>query len=395
MKLTLNTILGSLLAFFLFLLLAIPIKAYEEKVNIYFFWSKGCPHCTQEKPFLESLLKKYSQLELSSFEISTDPQAAEILQKVANKLNADVKGVPFTVIGEHYFIGWYDETTTGKAIEEAVICGLENGCPNIVENLIPSSTKKNITIPEKLSLPIIGKINTKNLSLPVLTFVIALLDGFNPCAMWTLLFLISLLLGMKDRKRMWILGAAFIMASSFIYFLFMSAWLNLFLFLGFIGCIRIIIGITALTFGFINLRNYLVKKDSGCEIVKDKKRKMVFEKIKGITQKDQFILALLGIILLAFAVNLVELICSAGLPAIYTQILTLNHLPNWQYYLYLIFYIIIFMLDDLIVFFVAMTTLKAIGIENKYSRYSKLIGGIVITIIGILMLLKPELLMFG
>ena len=103
----------------------------------------------------------------------------------------------------------------------------------------------------------------------------------------------------------------------------------------------------------------------------------------------------IGIILLAVAVNLIELVCSAGLPAIYTQILSLATLDRWQYYLYLLLYILIFMLDDLIVFFIAMITLKAVGIENKYVRFSRLIGGILITIIGLLLLFKPEILMFG
>ena len=125
------------------------------------------------------------------------------------------------------------------------------------------------------------------------------------------------------------------------------------------------------------------------------KRQKVFEKIKSITRKKQFLFALGGIILLAFAVNLVELICSAGLPAIYTQILSLAQLPKWQYYLYLIFYILIFMLDDLVIFFTAMVTLQAVGIQSKYSRISHLVGGILMLIIGILLLFKPEFLMFG
>ena len=104
---------------------------------------------------------------------------------------------------------------------------------------------------------------------------------------------------------------------------------------------------------------------------------------------------MIGIILLAFAVNLVELVCSAGLPAIYTQVLSLTPMPKWQYYLYLLFYILIFMLDDLIVFVIAMVGLKAVGIESKYARMSRLVGGIVILLIGLLMLIKPELLAFG
>jgi hypothetical protein len=103
----------------------------------------------------------------------------------------------------------------------------------------------------------------------------------------------------------------------------------------------------------------------------------------------------MGIISLAISVNLIELVCSAGLPAIYTNLLSSIELPGWQYYLYLFFYILIFMLDDLIIFFVAVKTFQVTGITNKYTKYSSLIGGIIILIIGVLLIFKPEVLMFG
>ncbi|MGB6882259.1 MAG: hypothetical protein WBD86_03140 [Microgenomates group bacterium] len=248
---------------------------------------------------------------------------------------------------------------------------------------------------ESLTLPIIGTIQTANLSLPLLSVVIGLLDGFNPCAMWTLFFLISLLLSMKDKRRMWILGTVFIITSAFVYFLFLSAWLNFFLILGFLFWIRIIIGLVALGAGIYNLRDYYVNREGACKVTGSEKRRKTFDKLKSIAHERKFILALGGIILLAFAVNLIELVCSAGLPAIYTQILSLNTLSTWQYYSYILIYIFFFMLDDLFVFAVAMITLHAIGIQSKYARFSRLIGGILMLIIGALLLFKPEFLMFG
>ncbi|MBU1499606.1 hypothetical protein KKE48_01920, partial [Patescibacteria group bacterium] len=127
----------------------------------------------------------------------------------------------------------------------------------------------------------------------------------------------------------------------------------------------------------------------------NEKRQKILENLRRIAQKRRFILALGGIILLAIAVNMIELVCSAGLPAIYTKILSLSGLSTWQYYLYLLFYTLIFMLDDLFIFFTAMITLQAVGIQSKYSRFSHLIGGVLMFVIGLLLLLKPEWLMFG
>ena len=385
-----------LLAVFFLFITAQTLAA--ENTNIYFFWAKGCPHCAKEKIFLSKIKDKYPQVEILDFDITASRQNLKLMEKIGKNLNADISGVPFTVIGEHYFSGYYNEETTGKEIEQSVICALETKCQDLAGQIINGENQTQIDntgIPQALEIPILGQVYIKDLSLPALTIFIGFLDGFNPCAMWALLFLISLLLGMKDKKRMWILGIAFVVTSALIYFLFMSAWLNLFLFLGFVLWVRIVVGLVAVSAGSYNLRDWWVNRDGGCHVVASQKRKRVFEKIKDIVYKKQFVFALLGIILLAVAVNMVELVCSAGLPAIYTRILTLSNLPAWQYYSYLALYVFFFMLDDLFVFFVAMTTLKAVGIENKYSRYSKLIGGILMVVIGILMLFKPEFLMFG
>jgi cellulose synthase/poly-beta-1,6-N-acetylglucosamine synthase-like glycosyltransferase len=151
----------------------------------------------------------------------------------------------------------------------------------------------------------------------------------------------------------------------------------------------------ALAGGGYNLKEFFSKKPAVCKSSADPKQQKVFERLKAITQERNFYLALGGIILLAFMVNLVELVCSAGLPAIFTQILAMSGLNAWQYFLYILLYIFFFMLDDMIVFFTAMITLKMAGVTTKYVRASHLVGGILMLAIGLLMIFKPEWLMFG
>jgi len=193
---------------------------------------------------------------------------------------------------------------------------------------------------------------------------------------------------------MWILGSTFVVVSALVYFLFLSAWLNLFLFLGFILWIRLVVGVLAIGSGVLHLKEYFKNRKGTCPVTGDEKRRLWFERLKKVISEERFYLALAGIIVLAAAVNLVELLCSAGLPAIYTQVLSLSNLASWQYYGYLILYIFIFMLDDLFIFMVAMLTLKMKGISSRYSRWSNLVGGIIIFIIGLLLLFKPGWLMF-
>ncbi len=354
-----------------------------EDVEVHFFWAKGCPHCAEEKKFLDKLEKKYPELDVQRYEVSGNRENQEHMQKLAEKVDANVRGVPFTVIEDQYFIGFYDEETTGKEIEEAVKC------------LLPQEKQDKSVIPNSVSVPLLGKIQTKELSLPLFSIVLGFLDGFNPCAMWVLLFLISLLLGIENKRRRWILGSVFIVASSFVYFLFMVAWLNFFLFLGYVVWVRYLIGALAVGVGIYNFYDFYKNKDGGCKVTGDEKRRKIFYKIKNIVKKNSLFIAIIGIILLAFAVNMVELVCSAGLPAIFTKVLTLSKLPMWEYYSYLLLYILFFMIDDLIIFFTAMITLHTVGIESKYARYSNIIGGLLMLIIGILMLFKPEVLMFS
>jgi len=409
------------------------VQTQKQQVNIYFFNALACPVCAKEKKFLDKLNEERNDIKIHSFEISTNDDAAALMMAIGRDFELDVSYVPFTMIGNRYFPGFLNEETTGQDIIAAIECVKKGECIDILyyymrgekppiqeeqENQEKNETETNepeeknnpsteeegqsagITdhqqqIPEKLKVPFLGEIEVKNVSLPFLTIVVAALDGFNPCAMWVLVFLISLLLGMPDRKRMWILGSSFIIASAAVYFVFLAAWLNIFLFLGLMTWIRIIIGLVAIASAYWNLKKYFTQKTNVCEITSGEKQQKIFDKLRHTTQQKNFLLALLGIIALAVVVNLVELVCSAGLPAVFTHVLSLTAMPRWQYYLYLLLYILIFMLDDLIVFFVAMITLNAVGASGKYSRISKLIGGIIMLIIGILLIFKPEWLIFA
>jgi glutaredoxin len=383
----------------------------DSPTTLHLFWSKGCPHCAKEKEFLNKIAPKYQSLIVKDYEVSGDQANARLLSQTGQALQTEVSGVPFTVIGDKHITGYFNDESTGQTIESLIQESLTNPSRDAVGDILsaseeesnnPAANTKSQNTPNSaqltdinFSLPVVGTISAETFSLPFLTIIIAFLDGFNPCAMWILIFLISLLLNMQDRRRMWFLGGTFIMASSVVYFLFLTAWLNFFLLVGFISWIRLLIGLFAIGVGIYQLRAVWQNPDGGCKVVDGSKRKVWLERMKSVVSEQRLWLAMGGMIALAAAVNMVELVCSAGLPAIYTQVLSLSELPAWQYYAYLLLYILIFMLDDLLIFFLAMTTLRTVGIEGKYAKYSHLIGGIIILILGILLVFKPEWLMFG
>jgi glutaredoxin len=377
-----------------------PTQASDKPVTVYVFWAEGCPHCLHEKEFLAALIRRGQAIEVVALEVSGSRENRELLQKAGKLLQADVSGVPFTVIGNQYVIGWQDESTTGRAIETAIGEARSQGAPDLVGGLLaapnPSLPGANkAVVPETLTLPVVGQVNLKYLSLGALTVIIGALDGFNPCAMWVLIFLINLLLGMEDRRKMWVLGSAFILASGGVYFLFMTAWLNLLVLFGLIFWIRVIIGLVALFAGGYNLKEYWTDVSGACTLSQGARRQRTMDRLRAVISTQKFWLALGGIVLLSFLVNLVELICSAGFPVVYLQILSLTPMPFWQYYLYLLLYIVVFMLDDIIVFVVAMITLQLMGLTTRYKRLSNLIGGVLMLVIGLLLIFKPGWLMFG
>ncbi|MBD3248064.1 hypothetical protein GF382_02130, partial [Candidatus Falkowbacteria bacterium] len=396
------------LAFSIFILLnlAVPVQAAQK--DIYFFYGDGCPHCAKEEKFLDSIGDDYPEINIKEYEVWNSRENAKLLSEAADRLEINIPGVPVLIIGDKAVIGYHNDQTTGSEIralldeyasgecQDAVGSILDNGeeekCEHGCEKDgecthdcgCSADTDRTESLSQKITLPFLGEADVKDFSLPLLTVTIGILDGFNPCAMWVLLFLITLLLGMCDRRKMWILGLAFIITSALVYFLFLAAWLKLFLFIGFLSFIRWIIGAVAIGSGAYHLKEYFTNKEGACKVTGGEKKKKIFDKLKEVISQKSFLLSLLGIIVLAAIVNMVELVCSAGLPAVYTQVLALSNLANWQYYGYLLLYIFFFMLDDLLIFFIAMTTLKMTGISTKYTRYSNLIGGILILIIGIL-----------
>lgn len=391
------------LFFLFFLLLLIPIKGLALEKNIYLFYSKDCPHCEAEIKFLNSYLKDNKDVKLIKYEVAYNKENQEIFQKAYEVMDFNSNGgVPYLIVGDDVLYGFMESTgpdTIKKMVDKYVkddeidIFGEEMG---LVEKRERKGKEKEET--KKFNLPIFGEVDAKSVSLPLVAIVIGFIDGFNPCAMWVLIFLISMLFGMKDRKKMWILGLTFLFTSGFVYLLFMLSWLNLAVITSQYLLFRILIGSFSIIFGSYNIYNYIKAKknpDVGCEVTDDKKRRKIMNKIKDIVKEKKFILAILGIMLLAVTVNLIELLCSLGLPMTFTQILAMNNLSKVSYGIYLLLYIIFFMIDDIIIFVIAMKTLKIKAISNKYTKYSHLIGGVIMFIIGVLMIVAPKILMFN
>ena len=371
-----------------------------KDATLYFFYGDGCPHCAKEKVFLTEMEDKYEDLTIKRYEVFGSSENSQLMETYKQKLDVSGKGVPFTVVGEDYLYGYmesYNEKLENMIRKELGLELLNSSENNNEEPKEEMENKEEEKFEEKTeeTLPLLGKVDVKNTSLVLISIVLGLVDGFNPCAMWVLLFLISSLIGMENKKRRWIIGITFLLTSALMYLLIMMSWLNIMVSITSTIVIRSIIAIFAVVFGLVNLIKFFKSKEVGCTVVKDSKRKKVFDKIRKFTTEKSLLIALVGVITLAISVNLIELACSLGLPVLFSSILGVNNVTGLSAFIYTLIYILFFLIDDLIVFIIAMWTLKITGISNKYSKYSKLIGGILMLIIGLLLLVKPEWIMFN
>lgn len=371
------------LVLFLWCCFLLPVKAEDNKVELKLFYGNGCPHCALERDFLKNIKTKYQdKISLQEYEIYYNQENAQIFSNLVKELKIETAGVPLLLIGNDYVLGYGGDDTTGIEIEDKIEKILKNEQIEIDE-----------LTPIYLNL-FSKKIDLKSVSLPIATILIAFVDGFNPCAMWILVFLITMLINMRDRKKLYILGTTFIFVSGLMYLFFLSAWFNFFKFIGYVYWIKVIIGIVAIICGIMHIKNGLFSKGE-CKATNQKQRQKIIQKIKNILNQKKLFFSLVGIVSLAISVNLVEIVCSAGLPAVYTNLLSTIKLSTFKYYSYLLLYVLIFMLDDLLIFFLAIKTFEVSGISKKYTKMSGIVGGLIIFIIGIILIVKPELLMFG
>ena len=296
------------------------------------------------------------------------------MKKLKNHFNESSTGVPFTVIGDKYVLGFTSEYSTR------------------IESIIDEYLEKG---KEEYSLPILGKADAKKTSISLIAVVLGFIDGFNPCAMWILLLLINMCISIKSRKKMLLVGLTFILTSGVVYFLSMLG-LGLILDLTAVSIIRNLIALIAIGLGIYNLYVYIkTRNDDGCHVVDKKKRKSIINKLNEILSKNSIPLIIIGTIALALSVNLVELACSLGFPTIFLEILSINKITGLSKIVYLLLYIIFYLIDDLVVFLIAVFAFKVKGISTKYNKFVNLIGGILMILMGILLIFKPEWIMLN
>jgi glutaredoxin len=374
------------------------VRASEAPVTLEVFVRSGCPHCDAAKLFLRDLQERRPGLRVLVQDIGQNQAALARFDDLARARAITAIGVPAFYLAGELIIGFQDAQSTGArlialldrapAIAEgepfAACRPIQQDCEDIRTHS-PASE-------DSIVLPWFGRLSLREAGLPLFTLAVGLLDGFNPCAMWVLLFLLSLLGTLRDRLKMTLVAGTFVLVSGLVYFAFMAAWLNVFLLVGLSRAVQLGLGGVATVIGAVNVKDFFAFRQGLSFSIPDAAKPRLYARLRRVVQAENLTGALIGIVILAGLVNILELLCTAGFPALYTQILATQPLATWQYYGYLGLYNVAYMLDDALMVTIAVITLGRHKLEEREGRWLKLISGIVMIGLGMMLVLRPNMM---
>lgn len=394
---------------------ALPQAASHETV-IEYYYGQECPVCAVTGPVLDRLAAEHPDVRLVKHEVWHDDEARAQLAQRGEAYNMDVTGVPVILIGERAWVGFREGTTDLELANALRVCTV-NGCPDPASVDLPEGRSGLTEVGElcggdgdnadgtasfdcsptedeqTLDLPLIGEISLGQQSLFVSTALIALVDGVNPCSLWVLTVLIALTLNSGSRRRTLIVGVTFITVTAAIYALFIAGLFTVFTVVTFGPWIRTIVALVALFFAVVNIKDYFWFKKGLSFTIADKDKPGIYRGMRKVLAQGDNLPALVGATaVLAAGVSLVEFGCTAGFPVLWTNILTANDVGPGLFLALLLVYMLIYQLDEFLIFGTAVVTLRASRLQETQGRILKLVGGMLMLALALVMIFRPELM---
>jgi glutaredoxin len=355
------------------------------------FVREGCPHCAEAEAFLDGLAKERLDLSIVVRDVSMDPRAMAKLKELAKAQGKGPARVPATFVGGELIVGYSKAAGTDRLIRHALdgakLAGapvLDTGACEAEEGSLACEAPAAQGEREQFVIGLLGyTISLEQVGLPLFTFTMGLLDGFNPCSMWVLLLMISLLAPLNDRPRMLAIAGTFLVVQAIAYFGFLAAWLNLFLTIGLSRASEVAIAAVAILAGVVNVKDFFAFGTGPSLSIPEKSKPGIYARMRAILHAENLWGALIATVILGVLVQFVELLCTSGFPALFTRILTLHHMEGAAYYGYLLLYLAAYMLDDLMILAIGVITLSRHRLQEREGRWLKLISGLVMVGLGL------------
>ncbi|PJE57445.1 MAG: hypothetical protein COU82_01955 [Candidatus Portnoybacteria bacterium CG10_big_fil_rev_8_21_14_0_10_38_18] len=346
------------------------------KVEIIFFYSETCLHCQAEQKFLDTIQSKYPELEINRYLVS-DSDSKKLLADLLAKHDAQMYAglVPITFVGEDLILGFNNENDIGRRIEQSI--------ERQLNDLNPPPEENN----NKVSLPIIGKIDLTKYSLLVQAVILGFFDGFNVCSLGALVLILGLVLILRSRPKIILFGGLYILVTAIVYGVLIFLWYQLFYYLApVLKIMNVFVGLLGIAGGIYFLRQFIKsrKSDIACD---GKESKIVSKhslKIQKAFQESGGIWGLIiGVFIFAAVITIVEFPCSAVIPVLFAGIMAHAKLSIAAYLLYLVIYLFFYMLDEIIVFLIAVFTMNIKLASGKVMTWLSLVEAIVLFGLGI------------
>ncbi|MDK9702856.1 MAG: hypothetical protein OEL20_06915 [Sulfuritalea sp.] len=355
----------------------------KPEVQLYFFWSLSCPHCTAAHPYIDAIPRARPWVRLHSLELTRHPENVSRYESMARAIGAEAGGVPAWLFCGEMHLGWDGDEITGATLRRR----LDDCRARAASGAAPAAQAPPAAA---IHLPLFGALDPASLSLPALTLVLAALDAFNPCAFFVLLFLLSMMAHQKSRARMLVIGGVFVAISGLMYFAFMAAWLNVFQLFGHLAWVTLAAGALAVFVGTVNVKDFFAFEKGLTLSIPESKKPDIFRRTRGILGAENLPAMIAATAFLAIAANFYELLCTAGFPMVYTRLLTLADLSPAARYGYLAAYNVIFVLPLAAIVVVFARSLGARKLSEREGRLLKLMSGTMMLELGALLLLAPE-----
>ena len=363
-------------------------------VDLWFGWSSTCPHCTKARAWLSEFAPAEPWLEVHSLQVDGADADANVgrLLTLASTIGEELSAVPIFMFDERAQVGFDEAATTGAQLERDLTAYHEALFATAQPTPTPAAADPVDAGHDAaaIAMPFVGTVDARAMSLPLLAVVLGGLDAVNPCALSVLLFLISVLVGARSRRRILLVGGTFVVATGVIYFLLMSAWLNAFLWFGELRMVTVLAGAAALVAGVINAKDFLWYGSGPSLVIPQSARPSVFGRILDLSGVATLPVLLGTTVLVAATTSAYEMLCTGGFPVVFTRVLTLSDLPTVAYYGYIGLYVAVYVLPMIALVAAFAITLGTRGLSIVEARRLKLLSGLLMIGVGGLLLFAPE-----
>ncbi len=361
---------------------------------IHVFLDGDCIQCQNIENYLADLDEKYN-IGIEKYNVNEEDNK-KVFQEFKENYGLKVDSYPVVFIGEMYILG---ERSIRTALEGEIKTCLDESCPcplSKVRPFTPMTAKpEDVTTEEKqtVKIPLIGEIELSSMSAGVATALIAFVDGFNPCSLWVLTFLLGIVIYTGSRKKIILVGLTFLLVTTLGYGLFMLGLLNVFMYVSHLIWIKILVGLIATIFAIVNIKDYFWYKKGVSFTISDKYKPKLFKKVRDLMNPNRSTVSMvLATAIMAAGIILVELPCTAGFPVIWSNMIADYSLEFTAFASLFLLYLLIYLLDELVVFGTVAFTLRTTKFQEKHGRILKLIGGIIMLALAIVLVFKSELM---